>query len=199
MSKKTSKFVLVELILCLTLFVGAQTNNSVADFKTVNLTVNSNQFSDIQKLLDEQASRGLQISDISYHSKLKNLYAKGELKIHLKAPGSKVKYEYRAIVTELRTSILQQEMNNAGKKGFYLLRQTPIPLETGLSQTKGTFVTLMEKSSETLTGYEYLVIAYHYRSSEQESIKQAVKEGYVKVSDSQLGRITYLIMERVIN
>ena len=197
MYKKTNKIVLIELILCLALFGGAQTRNSAADSKPVNLTVDNTRFSDIQRLLDEQAAHGFQVSGVSYHSKLRNLYRKGQLEISLKTGDSAMKYQYRALTTELRPSILQQALNSAGEKGFHLLRETPIPLEAGLLRPQDMFVTIMEKSNETPKVYQYLVMAYRYRSYEQKRIKQALKEGYVKVCDSQLGQTTYLIMEKV--
>ena len=198
MYKKINKFILANLMLCLALLVGAQTKNSYADSKPVDLSFYNGEFSGIQKLLNEQAARGYQVSDVSYHSKLKNLYTKGQLKISLKTADSKMKYEYLALTTERHSSILQREMNDAGEKGFRLLRQTPIPLETGFIREQDAFITIMEKSNEPSKIYHYIVLSYHFRSYEQKRIKQAMNDGYSKVNDSQIGQITYLIMEKAI-
>ena len=118
MFKKTSVFIFVLVMIYLNLSASAQRVGLPADSKTVRLSFANKNFADIQKSLDEQAGRGYRISDISYHSKFTNIYTKGNLEILLKPVEPNIKYKYLALVTELRPSVLQAQMNQAGRKRF---------------------------------------------------------------------------------
>ena len=42
-------------------------------------------------------------------------------------------------------------------------------------------------------------MAFRYRSFEKWNIEKALADGYIEVTTPQLGRITYLVMEKAIN
>jgi hypothetical protein len=198
MNKLIGKIILFNLILSTAISVSAQSKNSAkTDAKPANLIVADGDFGKLQKLIDERVGSGnFQISKVSYRTKLTNLRTKGNLEISFKPADAKKKIEYRAFVTELAASALERELNQAGEKGFRLLKQTPIPIEAGFFRSNETFVAIMEKSDDSAPLYQYVAVGYRNPFAAQKRIKQALSDGYEKTSQTQLGQVVYLVLEK---
>lgn len=156
--------------------------------------VRSDEFSTIQQLLDERATHGYRVSSFSYKSSIKTLQSKGRLVLNFVADEKPVKYDYRVLITELRASALEREMNEAGAKGFRL-KQAPIPLELGLLRPKDMFIAVMEKPNAPTVHYAYRILAYRRWPT---GVRQALTDGFVRSGDTQFGVVTYSVMEKAI-
>src|SRR5215831_8170370 len=104
MHQKVNKIALFGLIISAILPVLSQTQNIKNDSQQIRVSITTDQFSDIQKIVDEQVQRGYQILNVSYRSSLKNLRSKGNLDITLQSADPQNRYEYRSFITEFRTS-----------------------------------------------------------------------------------------------
>lgn len=190
------KSILVATLMIIGLTITTQAQASITSPARDHLVVRSDQLSDLQRLIDERASRGYRVSGISYHTSIMNLHSKGRLKVDFESAGASGQYEYRALITEFEASALERALNEEGVKGFRLLKQTPIPLELRLIRPRDMFLTVMEKASDSHISYTYLVVAYRRRPFVRQYVKQALAEGFVKACDTQFGPVTYLVMEK---
>lgn len=176
----------------------AQTQNPAIASKENSIAVESDEISTLQQSLDEQAARGFRVSQIAYHSSIKNLHAKGRLEIKFETVASPNKYKYRAFTAEMTASALEKEINAAGSEGFRLLKQTPIPFESGLIRPRDMLLAVMEKTDDASARYDYRLIAYRHYETVKRRVRQALGEGFVKVCDMRFGAVSYLTLEREI-
>ncbi len=187
------EIVLIIAVTYLSIFVLAHAQISRTTSTQDLVIVSSDEFSTIQQLLDDHAARGYRVSSVSYKSSMKDLYSTGRLILNFVSDDKPVKYEYRALITELRASVLERDMNEAGAKGFRL-KQKPIPLELGLLRPKDMFIAVMEKPNASTVRYTYRVLAYRRWPT---GLKKALAEGFVKSCDTQFSVVTYSVMEKL--
>lgn len=187
--------IMAVIIFGLTATTLAQT--SVTSPAQNHLVVRSEQFSELQRLIDERASRGYRLTGISYHTSVKNLSSKGRLEVDFEPADVSGKYEYRALITEFDAQALERVLSEEGAKGFRLIKQTPIPVELGLMRPLDMFIAVMEKTADPGVSYKYHVLAYRRRQYVGQHIKRAFAEGFTKACDTQFGPVTYLVMEKI--
>lgn len=190
--------IIIGSIFSVTALVSSQIKSIETNPDGAELWIASDQFSDIETLIDKQIASGYKVSDISYNSLLRDIHVKGKLQISFKSSDSKNSFKYHAALSELSPMDLQQDLNSAGENGFHILKQTPIPIELGFLHPQNMFITIMGGNNASASLYKYVVLAYRYRSFEKRNIEMAQADGYVEVNTSQLGRINYLIMEKAI-